>query len=223
MVCPWPVASAQPRQALMVYRVSKTRLLDIVTHSPPYLLTTLCTMGISFPFTLYTTISPICVLWPRFHRKSRSPLWKAGSMLPERTTTIGEGESVTTDRPFHNMKAVERTRAKLRTWVRDCRGLPRAESIMMAKDQSPTVANKGPKPLNPQEQKTGNGFFWSVVISYRKMWKDNIFSPYGVRLLADALGAPDFWNYSSARKMRLSNNRAVCSDDPIASDVVRRI
>lgn len=28
-----------------------------------------------------------------------------------------------TDRPFHSMNAVERTRAKLRTWARECRVL----------------------------------------------------------------------------------------------------
>ena len=67
---------------------------------------------------------------PRFHKKSKSPLWKAGSMLPESTTTIGEGESVATERPFHSMKAVERTRAKLRTWVSACRGLPKVESML---------------------------------------------------------------------------------------------
>lgn len=43
-------------------------------------------------------------------------------MLPDRTTTIGEGESVATERPFQSIKAVDRTRAKLRTWVRSCRG-----------------------------------------------------------------------------------------------------
>lgn len=43
-------------------------------------------------------------------------------MLPDRTTTIGEGESVATERPFHSIKAVERTRAKLRTWVSSWRG-----------------------------------------------------------------------------------------------------
>lgn len=37
----------------------------------------------------------------RFHRKRRSPRWKAGSMLPLSTTTMGDGESVTTERPFH--------------------------------------------------------------------------------------------------------------------------
>jgi hypothetical protein len=36
-----------------------------------------------------------------FHRRRRSPRWKAGSMLPLRTTTIGDGESVRTERPFH--------------------------------------------------------------------------------------------------------------------------
>lgn len=79
-------------------------------------------MGMSLPFTLYTTISPICVSWPRFQRNSKSPRWKAGSMLPDRTTTMGEGESVTTERPFQSMNAVERTRAKLRTWARSCLG-----------------------------------------------------------------------------------------------------
>lgn len=43
-------------------------------------------------------------------------------MLPESTTTMGEGESVMTERPFQSMKAVERTRAKFRTWVRSWRG-----------------------------------------------------------------------------------------------------
>jgi len=43
-------------------------------------------------------------------------------MLPERTTTIGEGESVATERPFQSMNAVERMRAKLRTWEAICRG-----------------------------------------------------------------------------------------------------
>ncbi len=52
-------------------------------------------------------------------------------MLPERTTTMGDGESVATESPFHSMKAVERTRAKLRTWVRACRGLPKLESMLI--------------------------------------------------------------------------------------------
>jgi hypothetical protein len=40
---------------------------------PPNLLTTLCTMGISLPFTLYTTISPTFVSRPLFQRNSKSP------------------------------------------------------------------------------------------------------------------------------------------------------
>lgn len=43
---------------------------------------------------------------------------------------MGDGESVAIESPFHNMKAVERTRAKLRTWVRACRGLPKLESML---------------------------------------------------------------------------------------------
>ena len=34
-------------------------------------------------------------------------------MDPERTTTMGEGEFVRTERDFHSMKAVENMRAKL--------------------------------------------------------------------------------------------------------------
>ena len=58
----------------------------------------------------------------RFQRKSKSPRWKAGSMLPDRTTTMGEGELVATERPFHSMKAVERMRQKFRSCERACRG-----------------------------------------------------------------------------------------------------
>lgn len=43
-------------------------------------------------------------------------------MDPDSTTTMGEGESLTTERPFQSMKAVERTSAKLRTWAASCRG-----------------------------------------------------------------------------------------------------
>jgi hypothetical protein len=75
-------------------------------------------------------------------------------MEPERTTTIGEGESLMTERPFHiylslvlgqseqlglrwfwrTMNAVERTMAKLRIWAAACRGFPRADNIMAAVD-----------------------------------------------------------------------------------------
>jgi hypothetical protein len=43
-------------------------------------------------------------------------------MDPESTTTIGEGESLTTERPFHIMNAVESTSAKFRTCAASCRG-----------------------------------------------------------------------------------------------------
>lgn len=42
-------------------------------------------------------------------------------MDPDRTTTIGDEEAVNTDRPFHIMNAVERTRAKLRICASDWR------------------------------------------------------------------------------------------------------
>ncbi len=58
-------------------------------------------------------------------------------MLPDSTTTIGEGESATAERPFHSIKAVERTRAKLRTWVRSCRGWRplRAENMVADREK----------------------------------------------------------------------------------------
>lgn len=43
-------------------------------------------------------------------------------MDPERTTTMGEEESVATERPFQSMNAVLRTRAKFRIWVKSWRG-----------------------------------------------------------------------------------------------------
>ena len=68
---------------------------------------------------------------PLFHRNSKSPLWNAGSILPERTTTIGEEEFVKTESPFHSIKAVDRTRAKLRTCSSDCRGCRPASAEIM--------------------------------------------------------------------------------------------
>ena len=57
-------------------------------------------------------------------------------MLPERTTTMGDGESVATERPFHSMNAVESTRAKLRSWVSSCRGWrPPSIAAIGEKDQ----------------------------------------------------------------------------------------
>ena len=43
-------------------------------------------------------------------------------MDPERTTTMGEEELVKTESPFQSMKAVDRTRAKFRTWAASWRG-----------------------------------------------------------------------------------------------------
>lgn len=52
-------------------------------------------------------------------------------MEPDKTTTMGEGESAITERPFHIMKAVDRIRAKLRTCAAACRGFWRAESMVI--------------------------------------------------------------------------------------------
>jgi hypothetical protein len=52
-------------------------------------------------------------------------------MEPERTTTIGDGESAITESPFHIMKAVESIRPKLRSCAAACRGFWRAESMVV--------------------------------------------------------------------------------------------
>lgn len=73
------------------------------TYPVPNFLTTRCTIGMSLSLTLYTTTSPTSVSrgHSRFHSSSRSPRWNAGSMDPESTTTMGEGESAIVQRPFH--------------------------------------------------------------------------------------------------------------------------
>jgi hypothetical protein len=108
--------------------------LERSTHPVPNFLTTRCTIGMSLPLTLYTTISPTLVSSNtfRFHRKSRSPRWKAGSMDPERTTTMGDGESAMTESPFHIMNAVERISPKLISCAAACRGFCSADSILAA-------------------------------------------------------------------------------------------
>merc|ERR1711953_1228891 len=79
-------------------------------------LSTLGTMGMSLPSTLNTTISPTRISSASYLvRKSRSPRWKAGSMDPESTTTIGDSEPVTTIKPFQIIKAEDTIMPKLST------------------------------------------------------------------------------------------------------------
>ena len=52
-------------------------------------------------------------------------------MEPERTTTMGEGESESTESPFHIMKAVERISAKFRICAAACRGFWRRENMLV--------------------------------------------------------------------------------------------
>ena len=44
--------------------------------------------------------------------------WKAGSMLPERTTTMGDSEPVTTIRPFQIIRAEDTIIPNDNTWDR---------------------------------------------------------------------------------------------------------
>jgi hypothetical protein len=67
-------------------------------------------------------MSPMFVGYALFHRKSKSPRWKAGSILPDSTTTIGDGESAAIERPFHIIKAVDMIKAKLSSCERRDRG-----------------------------------------------------------------------------------------------------
>lgn len=67
-------------------------------------------------------------------------------MEPERTTTIGDGESLMTERPFHicdevsmclvsdkirvrTIKAVDRISAKFMSCAAACRGFPRLDNM----------------------------------------------------------------------------------------------
>jgi hypothetical protein len=61
-------------------------------------------------------------------------------MLPDKTTTMGEGELERMDRVFQSMKAVLRTRAKFRTWRAVWRGWWRREG---GSDESITIENFG--------------------------------------------------------------------------------
>lgn len=72
------------------------------------------TIGIEAPGTLYTVMSPtLSGLDGDRVRNKRSPRLKAGSIEPERTTTIGDSVFVRMERPFHIARAVETTVAKL--------------------------------------------------------------------------------------------------------------
>jgi hypothetical protein len=53
-------------------------------------------------------------------------------MDPDSTTTIGEGESLTTESPFQSMKAVDSTSAKFSTCAASCRGCMPATPSMAA-------------------------------------------------------------------------------------------
>lgn len=53
-------------------------------------------------------------------------------MDPDSTTTMGDGESETTEMPFQSMNAVDKTSAKLRTWAASCRGCMFATPIIFA-------------------------------------------------------------------------------------------
>lgn len=64
-------------------------------------------------------------------------------MLPERTTTMGEGESEMTERPFHIMKAVERIKPKFRTWARACRGFCRKENMAVGEGELDVLETVG--------------------------------------------------------------------------------
>lgn len=53
-------------------------------------------------------------------------------MLPDSTTTIGDGDAVITERDFQSMNAVERTSAKLSACVRGARYAVVREDSMAA-------------------------------------------------------------------------------------------
>jgi hypothetical protein len=81
----------------------RTLVKSLACSPVPNLRTSRCTIGMSLSLTLYTTTSPTSTSASmfRFQSKSRSPRWNAGSMEPERTTTMGLWESEAMERPFH--------------------------------------------------------------------------------------------------------------------------
>lgn len=130
-----PKFSLSPNPHSFVGRRATYALVSFTTcccplPPPPNRLTTLCTIGISLPLTLYTITSPTLTSGLRFQSSKMSPRWNAGSMLPESTTTMGDGESASTESPFHIMNAVVIMSAKLSICVSARRGEPRVESIV---------------------------------------------------------------------------------------------
>lgn len=64
-------------------QAGKRFIKNVFGHYFSWTLITLCTIGISLPSTLKTTISPALMGSSRkLVKNNRSPLWNAGSMLP---------------------------------------------------------------------------------------------------------------------------------------------
>lgn len=82
-------------------------------------LRTLCTIGMSRPSTLKTTISPTRTgsSW-KLVRNNKSPRWNAGSILPLNTTTMGDSLPVATISPFQIINADDTIIPKLRNWYK---------------------------------------------------------------------------------------------------------
>ena len=65
------------------YKVESVWYIMVMTTYSSWTLMTLCTMGMSLPLMLNTTISPTLIgSFCRLVRNSRSPRWNAGSILP---------------------------------------------------------------------------------------------------------------------------------------------
>lgn len=72
---------------------------------------------------------------------------------------MGEEESVTTERPFQSMNAVERTRAKLRICAASCRGWRPATAL--------SIVAVG------EEEERREGFRWLLVVVVERVVEVN--------------------------------------------------
>ena len=87
-------------------------------------LITLCTIGMSRPSTLKTTISPALIGSSRkFVRNRRSPLWKAGSMLPLERNTKSHQNYVHTRWTFQPVKNTTNIPLRISTFINSQAGL----------------------------------------------------------------------------------------------------
>lgn len=87
----WDITKLKSKWKSQWEKLHLERRKNAKLHYFSWILITLWTIGMSLPSTLKTTISPALIgsSW-KFVKNKRSPLWKAGSMLPLQTRKEGD-------------------------------------------------------------------------------------------------------------------------------------